>query len=202
MSSQEATEDIKTLQTAILQHSCNAWKLSDEWTFLIGDENWYAVDLTCTLARADISCPCAPAIEYLPLVEENQLRRVNGIKDALPQQCPMDNDKDKHASEANMDITPCKNAHREENASLQKFGQLITAGYTLARKMYNCLCQGVTNYHPIARNLLTQEAMKQVKETSALIKSECDIMFEKNKTSAGIKETSFLEQSYQYYKKN
>lgn len=157
-SARETTQEIEMLQNKMVEHVCNYWDLSKDYSVWMHEEGNYAVSLACALARLKINCPCDSSDEYVPVVRENQLRCVDNFQNT---DCPTTDKRELFGQKLELVETTseflCSKSHLD-SWSREHYGQLIASACILSKKAYNCHCHGPLPHKHIFRDLLTIRA--------------------------------------------
>lgn len=72
-SAEEATNDIKDIQSMMIKERCNSWSFNENWSDWADNKGYYPVTLSCMLAHIDIKCPCATELEVIPILNHEEL---------------------------------------------------------------------------------------------------------------------------------
>lgn len=172
-SAEEATIDIIEIQKAIKRDSCNGWSLfSEHQHWGEWEQGFHPVSTACALASINITCPCSPANEYIPLTSK-PWKETKGYHD---DQCPDNKLAHKFAVERDrfqlVEAVLCTTG--DSSWWRKYFSQLLGSACVLSRKAYNCQCGGKILHKPIFRDTLTMAAMESVQNHMTERSADCD----------------------------
>lgn len=151
----DATMEINALQKTMQLQKCNGWSINEDYEMWEKGVGQYAVSVACGLSKMSITCPCDSSVEFVPIVNRNEL---NAIRDYKNPECHNTTNSELYKDQADLfDIASeylC-NYTRTEDFPKKQFGQLIASGCTLAKLAFNCFCHGNRPHKRIYTDILS-----------------------------------------------